>query len=392
MDHKYQIALGGKHQDIGPALTASVNGLMGDLGIAQDRVRFIDLGTEPFSTIDPKAPLVAIFVGDDADHHGDLSFIDKMFEDSITIIPCVSSLGSAATELPSQLAHINAYAMDDPGGISKLSNLILENLRLLRLDRRLFISYRRLESQTIAIQLYESLDAAGFDVFLDVRSVPIAANFQGVLWQRMADSDVVVLLDTPEFTTSIWGEKEFAQANTTNIQILDVLWPASVEAHASAFSEFLRLKLADFEGSDTTGLRARLKTDAVRLIIDRAESLRARALAARHRSLVDNFCDRAGEEGLDVTIQPERYLSLILRSGAKVAVVPTIGVPRADRYQDTENAIRKSGFPAKSIWLLYDERGIVDDWLKHLDWLDEHLPLSSVQVSKCTEKMREGAE
>jgi hypothetical protein len=104
-------------------------------------------------------------------------------------------------------------------------SVAFENFRLLRSERRLFISYRRVESQGIAIQLYEALDALGFDVFLDTHGVPPATDFQSVLWHRLADSDVVVLLDTPDFRTSRWTVQELARANATSLQILHLLWP-----------------------------------------------------------------------------------------------------------------------------------------------------------------------
>jgi hypothetical protein len=113
-------------------------------------------------------------------------------------------------------------------------------------------------------------------------------------------------------------------------------------------------------------------------------------LAARHRSLVDNFCDKAREQNIAyVAVQPERYISVKLAKDKKIAVVPTIGVPRADRYQEIDDAIRNYDQDAKLVWLLYDERGILDAWLGHLDWLDSHLPLRSVKVSKCGEHLKE---
>jgi hypothetical protein len=35
----------------------------------------------------------------------------------------------------------------------------------------------------------------------------------------------------------------------------------------------------------------------------------------------------------------------------------------------------------EKIWLLYDERGILQGWLDHIDWLNKHLPVMAVRVS-----------
>jgi hypothetical protein len=292
--------------------------------------------------------------------------------------------------LPKSIGHINALSSRyTDADWERIVSLVLENLRLLRSERRLFISYKRSESQSIAIQLYEHFDKAGFDVFLDTRSVPYGSDFQSILWHRMADSDVVVLLNTPDFGASYWTQQELSQANATNIQILHLLWPNVKPDKSSAFSEFYLLEKSSFKGRARLGVSACLSVEAADSIVFKAESLRARALAARHRSLVDNFCDRARDlRSAHVAVQPERYISVELGKDNKIAVVPTIGVPRADRYQEIDDAIRKYDQDANLIWLLYDERGILNTWLSHLDWLDSHLPLRSVKVSKCGEQLK----
>jgi hypothetical protein len=205
----------------------------------------------------------------------------------------------------------------------------------------------------------------------------------------MADSDVVVLLDTPGFRASRWTREELARANATNIQILHLLWPAVMPDESSAFSEFVSLTGADFKAAATLGEDARLMEAKVSEISTHVESLRARALAARHRSLVDDFCARAREENARfIAVQPERFVSVELASGDLVTVVPTIGVPSAHVYHEIERAIHKTGTKPKAIWLLYDERGILDSWIQHLDWLDAHLPVISVQVTKSNKYLR----
>lgn len=359
-----------------------------DLGIDRDAIAVLveaDIGTA-----NPRAPLVAIFFGYDGANDASHPCLARLITDSNTIIPCVPDLGSASTALPTSIGHINAFPFsDDEKHIERLATLVLENLRLLRAERRLFISYKRSESQSVAIQLYEALDEAGFDVFLDTRSVPYAEDFQSILWHRMADSDIIILLDTPKFRESFWTRAELAQANATSVQILHVLWPKVNADDTSSFSVFMPLKPSDFVGPDDTGVNARLSDKMRDSIVSRAESLRARALAARHRSLVDDFCDRAREENaISVAVQPQRFIAVELAKGGRVAVVPTIGVPRADRYQEIGDGIRELGDNTSSVWLLYDERGILGKWLSHLAWLDNHLPVRSVQVSRSAEQLR----
>ena len=146
---------------------------------------------------------------------------------SVTV---VSNLKHVSTEIPESIRHINAIEAVLPDlNFDYIVSLLLEGFRLLRRERRLFISYKRDDSQAVANQLYDALDARSFDVFIDIRSVPPAADFQAELWHRLSDSDVVILIDTPGFRSSRWTTEELARANATNIQILHRLWPGQPE-------------------------------------------------------------------------------------------------------------------------------------------------------------------
>jgi len=118
-------------------------------------------------------------------------------------------------------------------------------------------------------------------------------------------------------------------------------------------------------------------------VANEVESLRARALAARHTYLVQELCSEAISLGLAARLQPERFITLETKSGDQYLTVPTIGVPDAVRYQELEDEIRRIAKPTNDIILLYDERGIRDKWMKHLEWLDRQtLHVKSLQVAK----------
>jgi hypothetical protein len=95
----------------------------------------------------------------------------------------------------------------------------VEGYGLLRERRRLFISHRRADTSGVAAQLYEALDTAGPDVFLDTHGVLRPGEpFREILWHRLADTDVAILLDSPGFLDSRWTEEGPARANTSNIR------------------------------------------------------------------------------------------------------------------------------------------------------------------------------
>ena len=117
---------------------------------------------------DRKIPFIGIFFGypsvSDANH----PILPDLIADSVVIIPLVDDLRSASNYVPPLLAHINCLASSRAApNTPRIVSLIFENFRLLRSERRLFISYKRSEAQGVAIQLYEKFGMhSGFDVFL----------------------------------------------------------------------------------------------------------------------------------------------------------------------------------------------------------------------------------
>jgi hypothetical protein len=202
-------------------------------------------------------------------------------------------------------------------------------------------------------------------------------RFQDLLWHRLADTDVALLLDSPNFLASRWTEEELARANSSNIQILQVLWPGQTEMAAAAFSSFHPLSLEDFEGAETLGPTARLVERSIGVIVDAVEGLRARAIGARHAFLVREFLVEARKAGLSVHTTLERTLIVSAPCGDNVLVQPAIGVPDAEQYEildhlhlREEDRGRKYSLPPV---LLYDQNGIRSRWLKHLGWLNGNL-------------------
>jgi len=380
----YQIAIFADGADSYAAtLRVTVQRNFADLGISSAMLSFLDAAS--VSARDTKSPIVSVYFGLAPHPVPASAALSSLINDAVMVVPVVPTLDRFTEFVPDDLRPINGMALrpEDPD-LERIASVLLEGLGLLRKSRRLFISYRRVETQGIAIQLYEQLDANGFDVFLDSHSIRPGEPFQDVLWHRLADTDVVVLLDSPGFLSSRWTEEELARANSTNLQILQLIWPGSTLSAAAAFSKPFALSAGDFHvPTDTLGCTARLSDTCLGKIAIEVESLRARALAARYTYLVQEFFSEALALGLLPQIQPERFILLQTKSGKSYITVPTVGVPDAVRYQELEDEISRHPKRSSDIILLYDERGIRDKWMKHLDWLDRKaMPIMSLQVAK----------
>ncbi|MFN4229648.1 toll/interleukin-1 receptor domain-containing protein [Parvibaculum sp.] len=371
----YQVLLLGESDDRIERTQQTVLARVSELGLSSSVITFLD--NTQAALWNRKLPTVAVFFGSSV-HATDSKLLSNLLDDSIVVIPVVSSLENVSDEIPPQLRHINALAVAKRSEeFERISNLILESFRLLRRERKLFISYKRKDSQPFAERLYDELDKRGFDVFIDTRSVPPAVDFQSALWHRMSDCDVVVLIDTPNFRDSRWTVEELSRANATNIQILHILWPGQKEDPGSAFSLFFPLQLDDFR-SGKPGKGKGIKKNTLSRICNEVEHLRARAIAWRHKYLVDNFCDAARDLALAPAVQSDRWISVEERG---LAVVPAIGVPTSDQIEAIYKQLTDSP-SSQQLWVLYDDRGILSEWMAHLDWLSEYLPIRTVRMQR----------
>ena len=379
----YQIILLGKVDERLTSIKESLFSRLKDFNINPDFIKLID--SDKYAIRDAKYPTIAIYFGGDKSKTLHLS---NLIDESVVIIPVVKSNELVPTELPDEICHINALPINETNNnTERLVSIIFENFRFLRKERKVFISYRRIDAQGTADKLYDILDANGFDVFLDTRSVPPAHNFQDQLWHRMTDSDAIILLDTPRFRTSRWTKDELMFANENNIHILHILWPQQKEEGIASFNQFIKLTSKDFKmkslgrkGIPYTGKNITKKT--LKNIVIKTEQLRARAISLRYKYLVDNFCDAARDAGYNPSVQIDQWIAIADWKDKGLAVIPAIGVPTADRINEIYNAVENSKFKNSEKWIIYDNRGILKQWLEHLDWLDNHLPIKAVNMTK----------
>jgi TIR domain len=384
---KYQLVVLGSESDAqvsecASRLDTALNLAFSHLGVNAKKFLVRVMSGTSGPDLNRRMPSVAVFFGLTPSpilSRYDTERLDHLLTDGALVIPVVADTKRFGILVPPQIAHLNGISFPDCGAeLERLSARVLEGFGLLRERRRLFISYRRVETSGVAAQLYEALDAGGFDVFLDTHGVLLPGEpFQDILWHRLADTDVALVLDSPGFLASRWTEEELARANTSNIQILQVLWPNQMEGATAAFSIFHPLSLGDFNGAETLGPAARLLDSCVGAIVDSVEGLRARAIGARQAFLVREFVIEARKAGLTVHTTLERTLVVSAPSGDKVLVQPAIGVPDAQRYETLEQLHRREVSTGRAYScppvLLYDQTGIRNRWLKHLDWLNDNL-------------------
>lgn len=347
--------------------------------LKQSRDSFIIINDSNF-TREYKAnqPSFAIYFGDKNGNFKHVKLVDKLLKDATLILPVFYK--SFSDEIPQILENQNGQLYDSSKD-SKIVNLALESFGKLRHTRKIFISYKRDESSSVAIQLYEALEKNNFDVFLDTHSIKQGEPFQEELWHRMTDCDVIVLLNTPGFLTSKWCKEELAEANAKQIGIVQLIWPHNNIDSAAHVSFPKQLNDLDFiDGLYNNKDSSKLKEDIVNEIVSSAESVRARNLASRQDNLITEFSNIALKYGKKINLQPERIITEELGDNKRRIFIPTIGIPQSlDCNMSEELAKEISDYEVESVYLIFDDIRIRENWLKHLDWLNNYLKIKTLK-------------
>ncbi|MEI9954793.1 MAG: toll/interleukin-1 receptor domain-containing protein [Ferruginibacter sp.] len=381
MKTKYQLVIIGNYDTFKKEVVDTFLVRATQLGIEKESLEII-YETNFDNDYRPNCPTVCLYFAKGGTFIN-INILEKLINDAVFILPTVSDLNAFSSLVPPQLKPINGLRLGDVNDVESVVGRIMEGLSLLRASRRLFISYRRIESRSIAIQLYEYLDQCGFDVFLDTHSIRPGDIFQDELWHRLVDTDVVVLLDTPGFLESEWTEKELAKASAMNIGILQLIWPNHKQIPYSTLSYPYNLCASDFEKSDYQTKGASLIDLTLKSIASDVESLRARNLASRQDTLIQEFTSSAKRLNIKAYLQPEKFITVTKKDGKDLALIPTVGVPQAFTYNQTDELIkriREHNLP--EIFLLYDHRNIIQKWERHLTWLNLYLPVKSVKITE----------
>ena len=302
---------------------------------------------------------VAFFGGAGVPQEG----LSQILSKGLPIIP-IASMGSRINaEIPTQLRTLNCLTCESHG-LPRIAMAMLECVGLLPRQRRVFVSYRRDGAHQAALQLFNAFSARLFDVFLDTHGIAPGEDFQPVLWHRLCDSDVLVMLDTTEYFESRWTSAEYGRALAKGISVLRVGWPnVSASLRVATAS---RLDLVAEEIDVATG---QLSDQAIDRICTHLEFVRGRSHAVRSLNLLGKLrqaVECIGGKMAGVGIHNAIYLTL--PEGKDIVVYPSVGVPTALTLNDA--VVHASGRP---VAVAYDHIGLDEKWLEHLSWLGQNI-------------------
>jgi hypothetical protein len=373
----YEIAiLGDTLPDERQTLTTTLHDLISEFGL----VLGTDVLVHDGATVvrrDKRAAFAAVYFG--GDNLTDLDLAQELLRASAAIIPTVAADGDFGRQIPVFLRSANGLKRraDDPT-MTELAAALLECVGLLRRQRRVFVSYRRIESRAAALQLHDLLAARSFDVFLDTHDIRPGDPFQDVLWHRLVDSDVMVMLDTPGYFDSRWTRQEIGRAKAKDIQVLRVIWPEHTPSKLTDMAETIYLDASELEGSDGP-----IKSAVAEMVVLQVERLRSRSIAARYMSITGKL--RADVEKIGATVEgigAHRAIAVRLLDDRRVWAYPIVGVPTAEILNDVADKAKRADQREVPV-LVYDHVGIRESWSAHLQWLDSQIrEVRAIKVSE----------
>ena len=321
--------------------------------------------------------------GQPGDPHLDL--LRRLQSSGATVLPLVEDIGRYPQLVPDELKPINGLQWNN----EQIPGDVLRAFRLTREQRQTFISYRRTDSRGVAEDLFNELSQRKYTVFLDTASVESAVPFQDALWDRLADMDLLVLLDSPNALTSRWVNDELVQVNNLGLGVLQLVWPGHTPYGETQLSTRMQLEPADFENGNS-GPQGRLTQDALGRVAAMAEQVRIVSLAARRRRIVGEFVALV-PQGMRADIQPVGPLVLRARDASELAsdpigvVLPVVGIPDAWslyrehlvldrlrlRVRGVDDATILDLVKKRRVRVVYDGLGVRKGRADHLIWLND---------------------
>jgi hypothetical protein len=358
----YELALMGKPStDQVDALKKSIEDIVEPFGLSLGAEVGWHVRPADFNPPAKSLAAVAFFGGSGVSDTG----LAKVLRKGIPILPIVSKLEKFQTEIPSSLWSLNGISYDSEG-VTRVSTALLECVGLLPRQRRVFISYRRQEAREPALQLFDELSARQFDVFLDTHGVPPGEDFQAMLWHRLCDADVLLMLDTSSYFEGRWTEAEFGRALAKGISVLRVGWPGVSPSSRLGTSSRIDLTTADFVAGSDRFTGAALEKIRVQL-----ETVRSSSQAVRNLNLISTIRESVERIGGTVKgVGVHMAVSLKLPSGLEVVVYPVAGVPTSVNLNDAAEYSQ-----TEHVGVVYDHMGLHHTWLKHLGWLGDNIKI-----------------
>lgn len=255
----------------------------------------------------------------------------------IPFFPVISVGDRAQDVLPEGVDEFNACRWQNSDSARLLAHELLRTLHLTEAQRRVFISYVRKESLSIAQELWETLSASGFEVFLDTISIRPGQPWRRRIYDALDRMAVVLVVESPSIRESSGVELELTHAREMDLGLVVLTWPQTVAAGATlpGVYEKYRIHVPAAELSVEPNGIGHISGEFVGQLVGDVEERHAEALLRRRRVLMDGLASELQRVGISFGGVSEWSLvaNTTGRKGSSVDHVFSI-TPRAPEVPD----------------------------------------------------------
>ena len=325
--------------------------------------------------VETKDPVLYLYYGSsvlDATINEDIENRLRKFISQRSIQPIAKKPEGFKTNFPQLLKSLNGFFLGETDfDIQALKNLILSYFGILEGNKKVFISYHREDLEGLAHNLFDQLIKKKYIPFLDSYSLEEGVDFQEYLRHELVDSDIIILLDTPGFNSSPYCMEEFNIANAENIPVLDIRFNIDERKNLHRFCDYKDFGLT-LEQANSDG-------DLPNEIITLMERSRANAFCIKRKFVLDEFNKRCNDFGLSI-IEQGGFLRC---DATHECFYPLTNIPDARKVFDIELLFKKTPlFSTYTKQVLYNGNYCRPDIEKHLEWLNNNLPIKVYNVTK----------
>lgn len=246
-----------------------------------------------------------------------------------------------------------------------LTFAILSKLGIGNFHSRIFISYKRQDTEQLALELYKRLTAEklGFEVFLDTRKLDVGSEFMNDIRLSIAESDVFILLDSKGYWAkdSVYTRKELYSAMYSGVGIIR-LYQSNTEI----------IEFAEAFDSMSLTYNNKIEDKEFVKLIKILNEKRARFLKAKMQR-INNVRKR------NISCNLWSYKS----EDSKI-VCPILGVPTSHRIELLEKKIKCNDTSTPSFSIIYDHWILPQTYNDHIEWIinEKNIAAMTIQNSQ----------
>jgi hypothetical protein len=222
------------------------------------------------------------------------SFLDTVW--ALPLLPAEPANAASNTLPPELRRQHTAFWHGD--AIEELALTVLARAGVTSLDRRVFISYRRVDTKPMADQLFDALSRLNYSVYLDTVSTHPGLDFQNQLFEHLADKSMVVVLQSASFQESQWTMAEVEFALRHNLSLLILRFPDAKDSLAGCRAgDQLMLERDDLDPNQ--GPPFALTSGALVRVVNRINRVHDLELVARRFDMHKRTLEALQRQGLN---------------------------------------------------------------------------------------------